>query len=167
MVFVNPMFRLNQITQPIGIYCFLTSPLFQSHLRLRPLLSCTNITSFLLSLPLSPQLNQRNPPLLSTPIAPRRSLDHCTWVIYVSYFWGTVYLLTWPLCHSLSFPQSLSPVFATRVKWMTEASFGTSVEPIHGGPFFTSANEDKLSPSVWLSAPHGSVARLKVLLVRL
>lgn len=74
MVFVNPMFRLNQITQPIGIYCFLTSPLFQSHLRLRPLLSCTNITSFLLSLPLSPQLNQRNPPLLSTPIAPRRSL---------------------------------------------------------------------------------------------
>ena len=38
----------------------------------------------------------------------------------VFYFWETVCLMTWLLCHSFSFAQWPSPVLATHVEWMTK-----------------------------------------------
>lgn len=53
--------------------------------------------------------------------------DHFTWAIY---FWDTMCLMTWRLCHSFSFAQWPSSVLAAHVEWMTKPCSITYVEPV-------------------------------------
>lgn len=155
MKFFNPL---------IFFFSLLTVPILSafSDLFFAPL-GCPN--SCFLSVASSPTSlpSQRNLHLLS-----HSSLyltDHFTGTLH---FWETMCLMTWWLCHSFSFAQWPSSVFAAHVEWMTKPCFITCVEPICGGLFFISSNRTHC-PLVYgfVSVPQVSVVRLKVLFVGL
>lgn len=114
VIFMDPMRQPNQITQPTGILFF---SLF-STVPIPPVLP--GLLLPLVSWPDSQLPFCRLLCHLPTPIALCTSL--ITWLelfMSVFYFWETMCLMTWLLCHSFWFAQWLSPVLATLVEWMT------------------------------------------------